>query len=95
MPILLCVYNKLEDAVYLNISSLCFCDCIYIMSRNLCYKTYLSCIFLLTLFNIVRYGVKSRTFVCSTCEGELVRVLLSFICYIIFSNPCVKCSCEA
>jgi len=59
----------------INISSLCFCDCIYIMSRNLCYNIY-PVFFFLLFFNTVRYGVKSRTFVCSTCEGELLRVLL-------------------
>jgi hypothetical protein len=60
--------------VYINISSLCFCNCIYIMSRNLCYNIYP--VFFLTLFHIVTYGVKSRTFVRSTCEGEILRVLL-------------------
>jgi len=72
MPILLRVWNKLVDAVYININSLCFCDCIYVMSRNLCYNIYP--VFFFLLFNIVKYGVKSGNFVCSACEGELLTL---------------------
>jgi len=61
--------------VYININSLCFCDCIYLMSRNLCYNIIFILHFSSYFSNIVRYGAKSRNFVCCTCEGELLRVL--------------------